>query len=278
MTDADPARTDADPSQIMQFLWIDTGEAHLATSIDLPRTPRPWPVAVLVHGLSGDRIGRSYHFVEFGRRLAASGVACVRFDHAGCGESTGDQTLLSMRTVERDCLAVAEYLDRDDRFDVNRFGVVGSSFGALGALMMAARRSARGLLLWAPVCDLPGMTRRAAQQTSARQSIESVGYAPFKGLRLGPTYFEHIDHLDPAMHLKTYRGPVFIAHAREDQAVPISESHRYVELCRAEDVPCELLDFEGATHDFHEEPLRSRLLHESIDRMCRWLGMQESVA
>ncbi len=274
MSDASPARRDADPSQIMQFLWIDTGEASLATSIDLPVAAPPWPVVVLVHGLSGDRIGRSYHFVEFGRRLAARGIACVRFDHAGCGESTGDQLSLSMRTIERDALAVVDHLRGDGRFEMNRLGVAGSSLGGLGAVMLAATCRARALCLWAPVCDLPGMTRALAARTPLAETLEAIGHAPFKGLRLGPTYFAHLDHLDPAGYLAAYRGRVFIAHAREDQAVPISESRRYVRLCEEHGVPCELLEFDGSTHDFHEEPARSRLLLESISRMCRWLGAE----
>lgn len=273
MTDASPPRPDADPARLMQFLWIDTGEAHLATSIDLPPTSPPWPVVVLVHGLSGDRIGRSYHFVEFGRRLANRGIACVRFDHAGCGESTGDQLSLSMHAVERDALAVMDHVRRDGRFDAARLGVVGSSLGGLGGVMLAARCGARGLCLWAPVCDLPGMTRALAARTPLRETLEAIGYAPFKGLRLGPDYFQSLHHLDPGANLASYRGPVFIAHARDDQAVPISESHRYVQLCEERGVPCELLEFDGNTHDFHEEPARSKLLGESVGRLCRWLGV-----
>lgn len=270
---AEPAWSAADESRGMQFLWIDTGEAHLAASIDLPQARPPWPVVVLVHGLSGDRIGRSYQFVEFGRRLAALGAACVRFDHAGCGESTGDQESLSMRTVERDCLAVAAHLERDERMDMSRLGVVGSSLGALGAVMMASRLGARGLALWAPVCDLPGMTAALAARIPLQETLEAVGYAPFKGMRLGPAYFDHLDHLDPAAHLRSYRGPVFIAHAREDQAVPVGQSHRYIELCRECGVPCELMEFEGGTHDFHEDPARSHLLRETIARMGRWMSI-----
>ncbi len=273
MSHADPDRRDAAMSQTMQFVWIDAGDARLAASIDLPQTRPPWPVVVLVHGLSGDRIGRSYQFVEFGRRLAAKGAACVRFDHAGCGESTGDQALLSMRTVERDCLAVASHLERDDRMSMSRLGVVGSSLGALGAVMTASRLGARGLALWAPVCDLPGMTAALASRIPLQQTLEAVGYAPFKGMRLGPAYFDHLKHLDPATHLHHLRGPVFIAHAREDQSVPIGQSHRYVALCREHGVPCELLEFEGGTHDFHEDPARTQLLRETIARMTRWLGV-----
>lgn len=271
MTQRDPARTDANPSETMQFCWIDSGEAHLATSIDLPRSAPPWPVIIIVHGFSGDRIGRSYHFVEFGRTLNALGMACVRFDHAGCGESTGDQRLYHMGSIERDCTAVGQWLSRDGRFDMARLGVVGSSMGGLGGLMSAARFHAKGLLLWAPVCDLPGITKEVAPPDQVQKSIEQVGFAPFKGLRIGPTYFDYLDHLDPAEQIKSLRCPVFIAHAREDQAVPIEHSREYLRLCHSHSVSCELMEFEGSTHDFHLEPARSKLIRESVQRMSRWL-------
>lgn len=267
----EPDRSDAPTPETMQFCWIESGDARLAASIDLPGSAPPWPVVVIVHGFSGDRIGRSYHFVEFGRRLNALGIACARFDHAGCGESTGDQRAYSMGTVERDCLDVAEYLARDGRFDMGRLGVVGSSLGALGGTMLASRFHARGLLLWAPVCDLPGITAEAAPAEVVQRSLEQVGFAPFKGLRIGPTYFDHLGHLDPAQHVPSLTAPVFIAHARDDRAVPIDHARRYVQLCRDHDIECEFMEFEGSTHDFHEEPARSRLLQASLERMGKWL-------
>jgi len=72
--------TDNSTGQIgMEFHWVASGNDRLATSIDLPATSSPWPVVAHFHGLSGDRIGRAYQCVEFGRRLAEHGIACVRF-------------------------------------------------------------------------------------------------------------------------------------------------------------------------------------------------------
>ncbi len=45
------------------------------------------PLAVLCHGFTGSRAGDG-HFAPLAQELAAQGIATVRLDFPGCGDST----------------------------------------------------------------------------------------------------------------------------------------------------------------------------------------------
>lgn len=48
------------------------------------------PIVCIFHGFTGDKIGPHFIFVKLSRILARRGIASVRFDFAGSGESDGD--------------------------------------------------------------------------------------------------------------------------------------------------------------------------------------------
>ena len=147
----------------MQFEWIQSGSERLATAIDLPAGEGPWPTVVIVHGLTGHRLGRSYHLVEFARRLSAAGIACVRFDQAGCGESTGAFQDLTIPRMIADTLAVTDYLQTQTWCDAGKLGLVGISLGALPTVAVDAKIDTAAVALWAPVDDMPYVFSQTAR-------------------------------------------------------------------------------------------------------------------
>jgi len=96
-------------------------------------------------------------------------------------------------------------------FDLTRLGVVGTSLGALGALSFDARFGSRQVALWAPVYDLAALTNRVGKEAEARAAIAMLGFAPFKGVRLGPGYFEHLELLNAAELLAQGESPILVA-------------------------------------------------------------------
>ena len=63
----------------------------LRSTIHVPDGPADtaWPTAVFVHGFSSNRI-EVVSFVGMSRLLQRNGIASVRFDLSGHGESDGD--------------------------------------------------------------------------------------------------------------------------------------------------------------------------------------------
>ncbi|MBI3080794.1 MAG: alpha/beta hydrolase, partial [candidate division NC10 bacterium] len=111
----------------------DTGA--LAAVLHLPAHP-PAPLVIACHGLLSSKDNPKY--VELAGALAAAGLACARFDFAGCGESAGarEETTVARRVM--DLAAVAEALSTH-RFVAGAWGSWGAA--SAGSLPSATRRA-----------------------------------------------------------------------------------------------------------------------------------------
>ena len=90
-------------------------------------------------------------FVNFARFLAAKGIAVLRFDYMGTGDSEGDSEDATLETHLTDIGAAVEELKKRAR--VRAVGLLGLRFGATLALLAAQRHLADAafLVLWEPI-------------------------------------------------------------------------------------------------------------------------------
>ena len=110
-------------------IWIPAQGERLRASLHWPgEAPAPCPAVIGVHGLLSNRQSRKQ--IDLARGCTERGMAYLRFDHRGCGESSGNleqDTSLANRVA--DLRAVYTYLQENQRLDPDRIGLFGSSFG-----------------------------------------------------------------------------------------------------------------------------------------------------
>lgn len=252
---------------MIEFHYVPSGDHRLATSVHRPGAgddgERPWPTVVVVHGLTGNRMGRSYHLVDFARRLSAAGIACVRFDQAGCGESTGHFHELTIPRMTDDVTAVVEWVKGQPWCDAQHIGLLGLSLGGLAVVAAEARTGSRGVALWAPVYDMPRVFKDTAK-TGLRALLEHQGWVPYRGLRIGKCFVDKLGACDAGELLAVSDAPVRVYHSDTDETVSIVEGRSYVERCAELGRSCSLERFTNASHDFHEYADRERLLTDTV--------------
>lgn len=96
------------------------------------------------------------HFLSYrllslvARRLASQGIASLRFDYFGTGDSYGDGEEFSLAGATRDAEAAFEELAR--RYTDTPLGLMGARSGAWPAAMLAERHGLP-LWLWQPLAD-----------------------------------------------------------------------------------------------------------------------------
>jgi predicted acyl esterase len=247
----------------MQFQFVQSDGDQLAVSIDRPDTDQPCPTVFIAHGLTGQRLGKSYHFVEFARRLNDIGIACVRFDMSGCGESTGNFTALTIPRMLEDCRAVRDWACEQPWCDADALAWVGVSLGGLPAVAMDADQPGKALALWAPVYDMP-RTFGATAKTGLRALLEHQGWAPYRGLKIGAPFVATLDAVNAGDCLAKSEQPVIVFHSQADEVVPLTEGRAYTERCEELGRACEWVEMTTADHDFTEVPDRERLLATTI--------------
>jgi len=119
------------------------GLVRLAGTLALPAGSRPVHAVVLVSGTGP--IDRDVTFVghalfrTLAEQLAGRGVASLRFDKRGVGESEGDFSQAGVEDFVSDVLGAKEYLIVQGGFVTEHTGLLGHSEGGMVALAAAAR-------------------------------------------------------------------------------------------------------------------------------------------
>lgn len=147
-------------------------DAVLKGTLTLPENcDRKTPVLIMVTG-SGlqnrdEEMFSHKPFAVIADAFARAGIATLRYDDRGFGESTGDVVLCTTEDLKNDALAGVKLLR--DRFE--RVGVIGHSEGGTIALMLAGERQVDFAV------SLAGMIVSGAETLLAqnRRAFESAG-------------------------------------------------------------------------------------------------------
>jgi pimeloyl-ACP methyl ester carboxylesterase len=147
---------------------VPSGSLHLAGVLHFPegrsgdRGPAPrttgasepalLPGVVCAHGLESAK--ESTKFTEIARALE-DGMAVLRFDQRGCGESPGEARDWEGRLG--DLRAAVAFLRSQGLARVGPVGLVGSSFGGYISLRVAAEGGIAALVCLASAARMPGM-------------------------------------------------------------------------------------------------------------------------
>jgi len=236
------------------------GMLHLPASA----TKRPVPGVVLFHGFTGDRRGRHWIFIKCARALAKAGIAALRFDFYGSGESDGEFREMTLRGEITDGRSAVAFLRGEADIDPERVGLLGLSLGGAVAATLAPSVHAKALVLWSAVAHTSGLCEHIKK--SARKIPGRPGAMELEGHELHPRLNEDLLKVEPIRHLVRYQGPTLIVHPEKDEIIPVSHARAYL---RAPGSGAkELVMIAGADHVYSSVPWESEVIRCTL----RWFG------
>jgi pimeloyl-ACP methyl ester carboxylesterase len=240
----------------------------LRSTVHIPEGPAGtrWPTTVFVHGFTSNRLELP-NFVGMSRLLAADGIASVRFDLSGHGESDGDFFDVTITGEIAETRAVLGAVRAFDFVDPDRIGLVGMSMGGVVAGIVAAEEPGiSALCLWSPAAVAPfEIGSGYLKGRSLAAQIEEKGYFDADGHRMSPALVEDIAGLDVYGRSSGYSGPVHILHGDKDEIAPLKYVRRYLVHYEGN---AERQIVEGADHAWGTVPHRTEL-HQSTLRFLR---------
>lgn len=134
--------------------------AEFGATLSIPREDRPVPAAVLISGGGAqDRdatILRHRPFLVLADHLTGNGIAVLRYDDRGVGESTGDRSKATTGDYADDAAAAVAYLKSRPEIDSTRIGLIGHSEGGLIAPMVAEEHRDIAFIVMLAAPGLPG--------------------------------------------------------------------------------------------------------------------------
>lgn len=113
----------------------------LAGTFTRPNGNKKYPVAILISG-SGpqdrdETISKHKPFLILADHLTKQGIAVLRYDDRGFGESTGNHSNATTYDFALDVISAMDYLRTRDDVDVNKIGLIGHSEGGIIAPLVA---------------------------------------------------------------------------------------------------------------------------------------------
>ncbi|WP_310554532.1 alpha/beta fold hydrolase [Flavobacterium sp.] len=115
----------------------------LAGTLTLPKKEGKFPVVVLISGSSpqnrDEEILGHKPFLVLSDHLTRNGIAVLRYDDRGTGESKGDFKTGTSLDFSTDAQAAVNYLKTRTEINQNQIGLIGHSEGGLIAPMLAAK-------------------------------------------------------------------------------------------------------------------------------------------
>ena len=119
----------------------EAANVNLAGTFTKPKDGSKFPAVVLISGSGGqDRDGTAFghkNLLVLADHLTKQGIAVLRFDDRGFGESTGDFSTATTADFAGDVECAVEFLQKRD--DIGEIGLIGHSEGGIIAPMVANR-------------------------------------------------------------------------------------------------------------------------------------------
>lgn len=188
------------------------------------------PAALLFHGFTGTRdelpiIGTTETmYSRTARVFAEHGIASLRIDFCGSGESDGTYEETTFTGQVSDALAAVAWLDRQPR--IGHIGIVGLSQGGLvGAVTAATDKRVKALVLWSAVANPPDTYKLilGADKVASGLVDETTHVVLPWGaeIDLDRPFFQDLYNVDPVAAITGYRGPLqVVVGTRDDTVTP----------------------------------------------------------
>jgi pimeloyl-ACP methyl ester carboxylesterase len=233
---------------------------RLASTLVTPESGQASQAVVLVHGggVTRDEAG---FFTRLASGLADGGVASLRFDLRGHGESDGSQEDLTLSVILNDITVALTSLRESTGLD--KASLLGTSFAGGLCGYYAAKRPEQlaRLVVFNPLLnykdrfiDQKPYWHDDHIDEEAGKDLAGQGYvAHSPSFKLGRALLNEVFWLQPHTILGEITVPTLIVHGTKDTFIPIESSRQAAAQLAGEH---KLVEIDGAQHGFavHDDP------------------------
>ena len=252
------------------------GDAVLKGTLVLPEGyTRDTPAVIMVTGTGqqnrDEEIFEHKPFAVIADALARNGIASLRYDDRGFGESTGDAVFCTTADLKYDALAGIGLLR--ERF--GRVGVIGHSEGGTIAIMIAAEGKADFIVsLAGPACKIDTMlmvqlNSLARVQGYNGQLVKDVATArQYMTINDKSAWMKAFVDMDATPYVKATTCPVLALAGDKDLNVPVSINNPSLEANLKKQPKTKIKVYPGLSHLFQHSttgnPMDAAKIDETI--------------
>lgn len=228
-----------------------------------PDDTRKLPCLILGHGFTGNRNERM--LVDISRKLAEGGIASIRFDYNGHGESEGAPENVTVAGELSDLRAVLDYARKSECVDASHIFAGGHSVGGLVPIYLYEQvpEQIEGLVLISPALSL---YHEFVEELTGDRLVSMMNGEPvdFGNFRVGRKIIDECSMLNPFETAASMQPEALLIHGKCDRNTPAFNS---VLLKKLWGEHAKLCLIEGADHCY----MSSKATGEVADQVTRWM-------
>lgn len=235
------------------FVWIPAGDHRIPGILALPKAGgahRSYPAVLMLHGFGGNKNEGGDLYLREARALAEQGVASLRIDFAGTGDSEQPYTANTYTGMVADAVAAHDWLVAHNRTVDDQVGVLGYSMGAkVGLGLLAERPDIPAFASWSGALYDGIPPSRMALYGEAKANGSVVLDLGWIVVELSLEWFETMIASTSLTDAAGYSGSVLAVAGSADTTVSPSVSQAFLDTLHTPDETLRIID--GADHNFN---------------------------
>ncbi len=178
-------------------------------------------IVIMYHGFTGNKTEHNGHFRNLSRLLYNKGVASIRMDYHGNGESDGEFSDFTFLDALDDAKKVLEYAHNIE--GIQKVAILGFSFGGALASLIANDDNCDQLLLISAAANMPILTQ---DKYNTWRKLDNGNYYA-SGFELSQHFGDGLIGRNMYENTINFSKNVLIIQARQDLAVPYMYGVKY---------------------------------------------------
>ncbi len=251
------------------WIVVESGGQQLFGVVHRPKEQKNVPIVVVMHGFASSKHGTHRCYVTFAEELAKQGIATLRFDFRGAGDSEGTISTASFEDLINDANAALRHSDSLEGIDSSRIGIFGSSLGATIAVLAAERHGKiKAMTLWSPIASgelwvHDFMTQNPQMSRNDPQEVLSS----YKGIALSPLFKQQFARMSAAKTIeKLDYVPLLHMHGECDTTVSLLHQQVYKLHCEGRAAPTRFISYPDTDHQLSG----TKIFNEAIQETITW--------
>ena len=219
---------------VEKVIHFTSGNVTLTGTLTLPDNVKNPPAVLILHGFTDQRDGQKTAYFPDGYlryaslRWAETGIASLRIDFMGAGDSSGDYVDTTLESQIEQTQSALNYLRKTGLVNQRKIALLGHSQGGIVASAVAASPPfpLSSVILWNPGINPPAAYTAIFGEKAFNEGLKKGDHVfiarrqednfliPLRG-----KFFESLYRITPAAELSRYKGPLLLAIGLQDAYV-----------------------------------------------------------
>lgn len=257
-------------------IFIPNGDHEIPARIEMPGNAaqdHAVPAVIILHGTGTNKDEIAGCYQRLAKMMAREGIASIRIDFLGHGESTGLQKDFTFANARADILKATEYIKQFDGVNKDRLGIMGWSQGGGHAYLAAANEPGySSVVTWACGAEWP---LSMLIPPGAREEAEKNGFAVVVDVGewgqstryMNFQWIKDVEALNIRHEVTKIDAPVLSIIGTED-FMTVEDVEKTVKACKNKN--SRMYVIEGGTHTFNALTPDTRVFYQGADATIKW--------